>query len=795
MLASYKWLNDYVEIDISPKELADKMTMSGTKVEKIEELGKEISKVVVGKILEINQHPNADRLVVTKVDVGSEIIQIVTGAKNISEGDYIPVALVGSTLPGGVNIGKSKLRGIESHGMMCSAQELSLDIESLPHEQVVGIYILKEKYPLGMDVKEIFGLDEVVIEFELTYNRPDCLSIIGLAREVSATLNKPLILPEIIIDKEVDNIKDFTKIDVLEPEYCTRFIAKIIKDVKIGQSPKWMQERLAKVGVRSINNIVDVTNYVMMEMGQPLHAYDYNKLAENRIIVRKAYEGEKLVTLDDVERTLDSSMLVIADAKNPLGIAGVMGGGNSEVDENTNIILLEAANFDSNSVRQTAKKLGLRTEASSRYEKGVDLNLQELAMKRAAQLLEEINAGTIVENHIDIYNKPLESQYITIDPKWVNKFIGIDISAEQMADYLERLDMEVEIGDQFEIKVPTFRQDLKLPEDIAEEIARLYGYDKIPSTLMSGITVQGKRTYKQKLEDRVKDLMVAQGGNEICTNSFTSAQFLDRLNVSSDDDMKKTLMLINPLGEENSMMRTTLVDNMMQVINHNINHNIEEAFFFEIAKTYHPIELPIKNLPNEKNTLCVGIYGDVDFFNIKGIIENLLEECGISKYEFQKFNSSTFHPGRTAQVMVQDKVLGILGEIHPDVTENYDVSQRVYIGEFDFDLICKKGDLEKRYKELPKYPAVIRDIALQLKEGIPAREVEKIIEAQGSDIIESYSLFDVYQGEQIPKGYKSLAYSIVYRRQDGTLTDKEVGRVHNKIVKDLQYKLDANLRE
>ena len=795
MLASYKWLNDYVEIDISPKELANKMTMSGTKVEKIEELGKEISKVVVGKILEIKQHSNADRLVVTKEDVGSSIIQIVTGAKNISEGDYIPVALVGSTLPGGEKIGKSKLRGIESFGMMCSAQELSLDIESLPQEQVVGIYILKEEYPLGMDVKEIFGLDEVVIDFELTYNRPDCLSIIGLAREVAATLNKPLVLPEVNIIKEEDNIQEYTKIDVIESELCTRFIAKIIKDIKIGESPKWMQDRLARVGVRSINNIVDATNCVMMEMGQPLHAYDYNKLSENRIIVRKAYEGEKLVTLDGVERILDSSMLVIADAKNPLGIAGVMGGGNSEIDKNTNIILLEAANFESNSIRQTSKKLGLRTEASSRFEKGIDPNLSEMAIKRVAHLLEKMNAGTIVRDDIDIYKKPLKPHSIVINPKWVNKFIGIDISAEQMANYLQSLEMEVKVEKQLEIKVPTFRQDVKLPEDIAEEIARLYGYDKIPSTLMHGITVQGKKSYKQKLEDQVKDLLIAQGGYEICTSSFTSPQSLDHLKISKEDMKRKALMLINPLGEENSMMRTTLADNMMQVIHHNINHDIEQAFLFELANTYHPKEMPIKQLPNEKKTLCVGMYGDIDFFDIKGVIENVLEQCGIRKYEFKVHHSPTLHPGRSAKIEHQGEIIGTLGEVRPDVTENYDISQRIYIGELDFDLLCKKSNLKKKYKALPKYPAITRDIALQMKDDIPAREVENIIEAQGNGIIESYLLFDVYQGEQIPKGYKSLAYSIIYRRQNGTLTDQEVGKVHNKIIKDLQYKLEANLRE
>lgn len=796
MLAPYSWLKDYVEINISPKELADKMTMSGTKVERVEHLGQDINKVVVGKILEINKHPNADRLLVTKVNVGSEVVQIVTGAKNIKEGDYIPVALVGSTLPGGVEIKKSKLRGIESFGMMCSAQELSLNIKNLPEEQIQGIYIFNEELPIGKDVKEVLGLNEIVFEFELTNNRPDCMSVVGLSREIAATLNKPLNIPGNNPNIEENQIKNYTSIEVLD-DNCTRFIAGIIKDVKIGQSPKWMQDRLARVGVRSINNIVDVTNYVMMEMGQPLHAYDYNKLTENRIIVRKAYSGEKLITLDGIKRELDPSMLVIADAKKPLGIAGVMGGGNSEVDDNTNIILLEAANFEKDSVRHTAKRIGLRTEASTRYEKGIDPNLAILAINRACQLLEEINAGIIVEGFIDIYPNPLDVHYIEIDPIWVNRFIGIDISKEQMAGYLESLGMKVELLNQIlRIKIPTFRQDLKLPEDIAEEIARLYGYDNIPSTLMSGITVQGIKTYKQKLEDRIKNLLVGQGGYEICTYSFISPQSLDKLNIPDNSVKREILELINPLGEENSIMRTTLISSMLEVISHNISHDTNEAFLFEMANTYHPTKSNTDKLPIEDQSLCLGLFGDdVDFFDIKGIVENILSECGISQFEFERLNSPTFHPGRSTEIIYQGETLGVLGEIHPDVGENYNIPKRIYIGEFNFDLLSKRSNLSKEYRKLPKYPSVNRDIAIQIKEEIPVREIEKIIEKQNSTIIESFSLFDIYKGEQIPEGYKSVAYSIVYRNSDRTLTDKEVDKVHNKIVADLENNMGASLRE
>lgn len=795
MLTPVKWLKDYVDIDISTKEFVEKMTMSGTKVETVENIGEEIENVVVGKILEINRHPNADRLVVTKVDVGSEILQIVTGAKNISEENYIPVALIGSTLPGGVKIKKSKLRGIESQGMMCSAQELALDIGSLPQEQVVGIYIFEKEYPLGMDVKEILGLDDEIIEFELTNNRPDCLSIVGIAREAAATLEKNLVLPEITIQKQEENIKDYIEVEVKDPELCQRYMAKMVKNIKIEPSPKWMKDRLIKVGIRPINNVVDVTNYIMMEMGQPLHAYDYNKLKEKKIIVRRAYEGETLTTLDGNKRKLDPSMLMIADSKYSLGIAGVMGGENSEIEENTDRILLEAATFHSNNIRLTSKKLGLRTEASSRFEKGVDPNLAQLAIHRAVQLLEEMNAGIVVGGIIDRYEKTLEPHYITVNPHWINQFIGIQITPEEMANYLESLDMEVEVGEILKIKVPTFRQDLQIAEDIAEEIARLYGYDKIPSTMMSGITVEGKRTNRQKLEDKIKEILVGQGGNEIYTYSFNAPQLLDQLKIPTEDDHRKAIQVINPLGEENSMMRTILMGNMMQVISHNIHHNVEEAFLFELGNTYRPKQLPIEELPDEVKILCIGMYGNIDFFDLKGVVENLLDLCGIKKYEFQGIDYPTFHPGRMSQVIYKGETLGILGEIHPDVAENFDIFQRVYIGEFNLELLNQFSNLEKAYQELPKYPSVTRDIALLLKEEIPAREVEKIIERQKSDIIESYSLFDVYQGKQIPEGYKSLAYSIVYRKQNGTLTDEEVNKVHNKIIKGLQEDLDAQLRE
>ncbi len=796
MLVPLKWLKTYVEIELSPKELADRMTMSGTKVESIEEIGDEIQDVVVGKILEITQHPNADRLLVVKVDTGTGTLQVVTGAKNIQEGDYVPVALVGASLPGGISIGKNKLRGVESYGMLCSAQELALNITSLPKEQLTGIYILDKEYPLGMDIRKVLGLDDVVFEFELTNNRPDCQSIIGIAREVAATLDKKLMLPKIQIKHQQDHIRNYTSIEIQDPDLCQRYTAKMLRNIKIQPSPYWLQERLAKVGIRSINNIVDVTNYIMVETGQPLHAFDYDKLEQKRIMVRRAKEDERLVTLDNIERTLDPSMLVIADGKKAIGIAGIMGGENSEIDENTKNIILESANFDKNSIRLTAKKLGLRTEASNRYEKGLDPNLTEWAMNRAAQLLEEINAGIIVDGFIDIYHNPLEPHYIEVDSDWVNRFIGIQITPEEMGRHLESLGMDVEIlNSKLNVKIPTYRQDLQLEEDIAEEIARLYGYDRIPETIMAGITVQGVRTPIQKLEDRIKDVLVAQGGFETITYSFASPQSLERLNIPMVDIKEKTLAILNPLGDENSLMRTTIMDHMLQVINHNINHNIHEGFLYELSNTYHPNRGQKNKLPREVKTLCLGLYGDVDFFHLKGIVENILKACGIKDFEIIEGESSIFHPGRRAQLLCQDESLGIFGEIHPDVAERYGIYQRIYMGEFNFEKINEFSNLNTQYEELPKYPSVTRDFAIIIQDSIPAREVEKIIENQHSEIVESYTLFDVYQGKQIPQGYKSLAYSIIYRKKDGTLTDIEVHKVHNKIISDLQYKLEAKLRD
>lgn len=795
MLASLKWLKDYVEIDIGMKELNDRLTMSGTKVEKIEDMGSEINNVVLGKILEINEHPKADRLVVTKVDIGNEEIQIVTGADNISVNDHIPVAIIGSSLPGGMKIKKSKLRGVESQGMMCSAQELGISLEGLSEGEINGIYIVKKPYPLGTDIKEILRLNDTLIEFEITNNRSDCLSMIGLARELAATLDKELKLPIIKLETQGENIKQYLDVEVIDSQLCPRYMTRVVENIKIEPSPKWMQDRLLKVGVRPINNIVDITNYVMLEMGQPLHAFDYNKISEKKIKVRKAKEGEKIITLDGVTRSLNSSMLVIADAIKPIAVAGVMGGINSEVDENTTTIVLESANFLSNSVRLTAKELGLRTEASNRFEKGIDQNLAELAVNRAAQLLEETANARVLEESIDHYLNPIKPWYIDLDPKWINTFIGIHISSKQMAEYLEKLGMEVAINETLKVKIPTFRLDLKLPEDLAEEIARLYGYDKIPSTVMSGVVVQGKRTYAQGLEDKIKKVLVGIGGYETSTYSFNSPQMLEQLNITTEDLRNKAIKIINPLGEENSIMRTTLVGNMLQVIRHNINRNVEKALFFELGKAYYPLKISENNLPKEVQNLCIGMYGNVDFFHMKGIVENILDICGIQKYEFRETKDPIFHPGRTAEVIINEKVIGLLGEVHPDVEENFDINERVYVAELDFDLIIEKSNLKRRYKDLPKYPSVTRDIALVIKESIPAGNIEKIIEKQKSNIIESYELFDIYQGEQIPEGYKSLAYSIVYRKNNGTLTDKEVSNIHNAILKDLKEELKAELRD
>jgi phenylalanyl-tRNA synthetase beta chain len=793
MLVPIKWLKDYVDINVDVKSYGDAMTMSGSKVEAIEEMGKEIENVVVGKILKVERHPDADKLVITQIDVGSETIQIVTGATNIKEGDYIPVAQNGSSLPGGVKIKKGKLRGIESNGMLCSAQELGIPLDNLPEELLDGIYILDKEYQLGKDIKEVLGLNDAVVEFEITNNRPDCLSIIGIARETAATLGTKLKYPEVTVSENSENLSSYVNIEVKNGELCPRYTARVVKNVKIQPSPGWMQDRLLKAGVRPINNIVDITNYVMLEMGQPMHAFDLDKLAGRKIIVRNAIEGERITTLDEAERTLDESMLVIADQDRAIAIAGIMGSSNSEIDENTNTLVFEGANFQAINIRMSSKKLGLRTEASAKFEKGIDTELAETALERACNLVQLLGAGEVVGGKLDIYSKPKQNRHIKFDTERARAFIGADISTDKMKEYLEALEFGVDSN--FNVTVPTFRDDVEREADIIEEIARLYGYENIPSKLMDATFTQGGKSYKQKLMDRAKNVMTAQGLYEVFTYSFVSPGVFNKINLKVESPLRNAIKLINPLGEDQSIMRTTIIPNIMEVISRNYNRKIESGSFFELSKVYIADTLPLTELAEEREVLTLGMYGNVDFFDLKGIVENLMEEFNIKNYRILSSNNDSMHPGRTAELIINNKRIGWLGEAHPDMLDNYDVPVRVYIAELNFDEMAIQSNPEIIYRALPKYPSVSRDIAVVVDEDITAGQIEEIIRNKGGKTIEDVKLFDIYRGSQIEKGYKSMAYAITYRSDEKTLTEEEIAKVHNKILNSLANQVGASLRQ
>lgn len=794
MLVPLKWLRDYVDIDRETQEFADMMTMTGSKVEKVEFFGKETNGVEVCKILEIEQHPDADRLKVTKVEVADgQILQIVTNATNINVGDYVPVARIGAVLPGDFKIKKGKLRGVLSEGMFCGAEELTIPSQYVEEHKKDGIYILdhQDSFELGMDVREALGINDALIEFEITSNRPDCRSIIGIAREAAVTLGKELKYPQITVNGSDEEMK--FEIDV-QTELCKRYCGKVIKDVKVGPSPYWMQRKLIEAGMRPINNIVDITNYVMLELGQPLHAFDLEDIKYDKMIVKLAQEGEKFTTLDGVQRTLTSDMLVIGNQDKTLDLAGIMGGENSEVKDNTTSIFLEGASFAKENIRATSKKLGLRTEASSRFEKGIDVNLTEAAVNRACQLIEELGCGTVLNGMLDYYPKKEEVQKITANPERINKLLGVNVPMDQFINILERLEFKCNLisSDKLELEVPSFRLDICEDADILEEVARIYGYENIPSATLEGNATAGVKTNKQKFMDNVKSNSIAVGLNEILTYSFVSPRGVDKLNLAEDDERREFVKIINPLGEETSVMRTTLIPNMLDVISTNLSHKVEEVYAFECGNTFRPQE----GLPVEMKKLSIGMYGkEVDFFSIKGAVETILTNVGFDGYEVEpETKNLTFHPGRCAKLVYNNICIGTFGELHPDVLENYDLNQRVYVAEIDIDLVFENLNNSKVYNPLPKYPATTRDIALLVKDEVFVKQIEDIIKANGSDILESYQLFDVYKGAQIEEGHKSIAYSITYRSKDKTLTDEDVAKVHDKIVSELSEKLNANLR-
>lgn len=806
MKVPISWLKDYVDIDhivdtdADMNMFIDALTLSGSKVEAVERPWEEISRIVVGKIISVEKHPNADKLIVVKVDVGNEEVQIVTGAMNVSTDDYVPVALHGSTLPGGAKIKKGKLRGVESRGMLCSLQELSLDTSDYPGQDEDGIFILepgKEKeYKCGQDIKEVLDLNQTIIEFEITSNRPDCLGILGIARETAATLKKPLRKPIIKVREEEDEASEFAQVKIEDPDLCPRYAARIIKDVKIEPSPSWMRKRLRTAGIRPINNIVDVTNYVMLELGQPMHAFDLRYIDEGEIVVRRAKNDEFIKTLDGEERKLDTSMLVIADSNKPVAVAGVMGGENSEVYPDTKTILLESANFNGVSVRLTAKKLGMRTEASGRFEKGLDVENVITAIDRAAQLIEKIGGGRVCKGIIDCYPVKKERKTLKLRPERINALLGTSLGFEAMIEILESLEIKVD-KDTMDVTVPGFRQDIEREADLAEEIARMFDYNNIQATLLPGkeLTV-GKKSYKQIIEDLIKNTMISCGLSEIYTYSFTSPRIFDKIKAPEGSLLRNAITISNPLGEDYSIMRTTTLPEMMWVISRNYNRKVEEAGLFELSYVYIPKEQSVQELPEERPVLTIGMYGNIDFFNLKGIIEEMLNGLRIENYRFvSEINNPTFHPGRTARLLINEADSGVFGEIHPDVAEEFAGPKRTYIGMINVEPLIREANMSVQYKPLPKFPSLKRDIAILLNEDIMAQDIKHIIEEKGGKILEQIELFDVYKGKQVPEGMKSMAYSLIFRAEDKTLTDEEANKAIDKIIYGLKDSFNAKLRE
>lgn len=787
------WLNDYMDIDVTPKEYSDRMTMSGSKVEGFENMGENVQNVVAGKVLTCEDHPDSDHLHVCTVDAGTgEVLQIVCGAPNVKAGIIVPTALVGATLPDG-KIKKGKLRGVESFGMLCSHDELGITEDMLGYEPEYGILILPDDTPVGKDIRDIFGMNETVVEFEITSNRPDCFSIIGLARETAATFDKKFTIPEVKFTEGGENIADTISVDVLDKDKCQRYCARMVKNVKIGPSPSWMQERLRACGVRPINNIVDITNYVLLEYGQPMHAFDLRDLEDNKIIVRRAENGEVIKTLDEQDRTLTNDDLVIADGKKAVAIAGVMGGFNSEVKDDTTTVIFESATFEASSVRLTAQRVGLRTEASSRYEKGLDYNNTVPAVERACQLVEELGCGENTSGMIDVMGNVTDMKTLPFRPEKINAFLGTNISTEQMVKYFDALEIKTDL-DKMTVTPPSFRPDLEGEADIAEEVARFCGYDKIPVTLLSGEATCGKKTDRQAAQDDINKILTALGMYEIYTYTFTSPSVFDKLSVPAESKLRNAVKISNPLGEDTSIMRTTTIASMLDILSRNYNYRNAAARLFEIGKIFTPTEEG--KLPDEPLKITIGIYGDkADFYDIKGICEEMFRSLNVQNVKYEAVTDNpTFHPGRCAKISAGGKTLGIIGEIHPAVGRKYGIETPVYIGELDFENVFLNVGTDVKFKELPKYPAVTRDIAMLVDKTVPVADIEEVVKKASGKLLESINLFDVYEGEQIPEGKKSVAYSAVYRALDRSLTGDEVQKVFDKVLKNLENQLGAQLR-
>ena len=796
MNTSLSWIKTYVpDLDVTAQEYTDAMTLTGTKVEGFTELDADLDKIVVGQIDKIEKHPDADKLIICQVNIGTESVQIVTGAPNVKEGDKVPVVLDGGRVagghdgkmtPGGIKIKKGKLRGVESFGMMCSIEELGSTREMYPEAPEYGIYIFPEDAVVGESAVKALGLDDVVFEYEITSNRVDCYGVLGIAREAAATFQKKFCPPIVEVKENDEKASDYVKVTVEDPELCPRYCARVVKNVKIGPSPKWMQRCLASNGIRPINNLVDITNYVMEEYGQPMHAYDLDTIANQEIVVRRAGKDEKFVTLDGQERIMDENVLMICDGEKAVGIAGIMGGENSMITDDVKTVLFEAACFDGTSIRLSSKRIGLRTDASGKFEKGLDPNNAQAAIDRACQLMEELGAGEVVGGMVDVCSETREPSRVKFEPEKINKLLGTSLTKEEMIDYLGRVELAYDEKTD-EIVAPTFRQDIHCNADVAEEVARFYGYDKIPMTLPTGEATTGKLPFKLRIQEVARDIAEYCGFSEGMSYSFESPKVFDKLCIPEDSDLRKVITISNPLGEDYSIMRTSTLNGMLASLSTNYNRRNKDVRLYELGNIYLPKSLPVTELPDERTMFTLGMYGKGDFFDMKGVCEEFFEKIGMKKKVTYDPNSGKpfLHPGRQANMIYEGKVVGYLGEVHPAVADNYSIGEKAYIAVIDILDVLEFAGFNHKYTGIAKYPAVTRDLSLVVPHAVLAGQIEEIFDQRGGNILESYQLFDIYEGAQIEKGFKSMAYSLVFRAHDKTLGENEISAAMKKIMNGL----------
>ena len=797
MNTSLSWIKAYVpELDCTAQEYTDAMTLTGTKVEGFERLDKNLDKIVIGQIEKIERHPDADKLIICQVNIGTETIQIVTGAPNVKEGDKVPVVLDGGSVAGGhdgkmaedgIKIKKGKLRGIESNGMMCSIEELGSSRDMYPEAPEYGIYIFPEDAVVGESAVKALGLDDVVFEYEITSNRVDCYSVVGIAREAAATFRKPFCPPVVTATGNNEDVHDYVKVTVQDPELCPRYTARVVKNIKIAPSPVWLQRRLASCGIRPINNIVDITNYVMEEYGQPMHAYDYDTIAGHEIVVRRAGKDEKFVTLDGQERTMDENVLMICDGEKAIGIAGIMGGENSMITDDVKTMMFEAACFDGTNIRLSSKRVGLRTDASGKFEKGLDPNNAQAAIDRACQLIEEFGAGEVVGGMVDVYSKKKEPVRVAIEPEKINALLGTDISREEMLKYFDKIELAYDEATN-EIVAPTFRHDIFRTADLAEEVARFYGYDNIPTTLPKGEATTGKLPFYLRIEETARDIAEFCGFSQGYSYSFESPKVFDKLLIPEGDQLRQAISISNPLGEDFSIMRTISLNGMLNSLAFNYNHRNKNVRLYELGNVYLPKSLPLTELPDERMQFTLGMYGEGDFFTMKGVVEEFFEKVGLRKPAKYDPNAGKpyLHPGRQANIIYEGTVVGYIGEVHPAVADNYGIGERTYVAVLDMKNIVSFATYDRKFEGIARFPAVTRDLSMVVPKQILAGQIEEMIAQRGGKHLESYHLFDLYEGAQIEKGYKSMAYSITFRAKDKTLEESDIASAMKKILNGLE---------